>query len=90
MFGPDKKTKAHRTLFFVVPDRSAETLLPIIRKYVAPGSIVFSDAWPAYNRLRPAYDHYVVVHKRRFVQYHFPRNEGLVVVNISTNNIERM
>ena len=67
LFRPDKKTKEHRTLFFVVPDRSAETLLPIIRKYVAPGSIVFSDAWPAYNLLRPEFDHFVVVHKGRFV-----------------------
>ena len=90
LFGPDKRTKEHRTLFFVVPDRSAETLLPIIRKYVAPGSIVFSDAWPAYNRLRPTYHHYVVVHKRMFVQYHFPQNEELAVVKITTNRIERM
>ena len=90
LFGPDKKTQPHRTLFFVVPDRSAETLLPIIRKYVAPESIVFSDAWPAYNRLRPEYDHFTVVHKRRFVQYHFPLGEERVVLKITTNHIERM
>ena len=90
VFGPDKKTKPHRTLFFVVPDRSADTLLPIFRKYVAPGSIIFSDAWPAYNRLGMEYDHYTVVHKRRFVHYHFPQGNLREVVKVTTNHIERM
>ena len=90
VFGPEKKTQPHRTLFFVVPDRSAATLLPIIRKYVAPHSIIFSDAWPAYSRLGMEYEHYTVVHKRRFVQYHFQEGNRREVVKITTNHIERM
>ena len=33
----------------VVPDRTANTLLPIIQRVVAPGSIIHSDMWRAYN-----------------------------------------
>ncbi|KAG9467405.1 hypothetical protein GDO78_015019 [Eleutherodactylus coqui] len=38
----------------VVPDRSIETLLPIIRRVVRPGSTVHSDSWAAYNNMQPA------------------------------------
>ena len=54
-------------LCFVVKDRKAETLLPIIRKYVKPGTIIFSDSWSAYYRLDGEFKNFVVVHKRRFV-----------------------
>ena len=32
-----------------VPDRSAATLQSIIQQYVAPGTIVWSDEWAAYD-----------------------------------------
>ena len=88
LFGPKKKTQPHRSLFFVVPDRSARTLLPIIRKYVAPGTTIFTDKWLAYNDLKNGYDHFTVVHKRRFVKYFF--FPGRVVVKVTTNHIERL
>ena len=36
----------------IVPDRSAETLMATIRAYVKEGSIVYTDCWPSYNKLR--------------------------------------
>ena len=42
---------ASREGFIVlVPDRKAITLLPLIRHHIAPGSIIYSDEWKAYNR----------------------------------------
>jgi len=32
-----------------VPDRSASTLLTVIKKWIKPGTIIVSDCWKAYN-----------------------------------------
>ena len=88
LFGPKTKTQPHRSLFFVVKDRSARTLIPIIKKYVAPETTIFTDKWLAYNELKNRYDHFTVVHKRRFVKYHF--FPGGIVVKVTTNHIERL
>jgi len=51
-----------------VPCRNTETLLPIIRKYVAPGSIIHTDQWRAYDALRNEnYIHRTVNHSTNFV-----------------------
>ena len=42
----------------------------------------------AYWDLRNGYEHFVVVHKKRFVQYHFFPNQ--VVLKVTTNHIERI
>ena len=88
IFGPKERRGPKRTLFFVVPDRSAETLIPIVRKYVRPGTFIFSDKWMAYWQLRDGYFHFVVVHKKRFVQYNFFNEQ--IVIKVTTNHIERM
>jgi hypothetical protein len=56
----------------LVPDRSAPTLLPLVEKYIAPGSIVVSDGWRSYMRIQnlpvnPPYQHIDVDHSRHFV-----------------------
>ena len=54
----------------VVPDRTANTLLPIIRDHLQPGSTVHSDQWRAYNQvqqLAPVSSHATVNHSLHFV-----------------------
>jgi len=48
---------------FVIKDTTQHSLLPIIRKHVAPGSIVVTDEWRPYVHLKADYDHQVVIHK---------------------------
>lgn len=47
----------------VIPDTTAETIRPIIEKWVEKGSIMVSDEWTAYNSLKSDYFHVVVNHK---------------------------
>ena len=55
---------------FLIPvaNRSEETLLPLIQKYVAAGSIIYTDQWAAYNRLsQVGFQHGTVNHSLNFV-----------------------
>lgn len=75
-----RETKA--CFIICVPDRSEKTLLPIIQKYVRPGSIIFSDCWKAYNNLQlSGFQHNTVNHTYNFVD----PNTGA-----HTQNIERL
>lgn len=72
---------------FIVPlvdkDRSAGTLIPIIKQYIRPGSVIYSDSWHAYSKLcDEGYTHYMINHQEHFVD---PKNP-----NIHTQNIERL
>jgi transcriptional regulator GlxA family with amidase domain len=40
-----------RTLLVAVPDRTADTLVAIIRDWIEPGTTVISVCWGAYNEL---------------------------------------
>ena len=54
----------------VVPRRDAAALLPIINAHTAPGSVIHSDMWAAYNRVQqlpPVAAHNTVNHSRNFV-----------------------
>lgn len=56
--------------FFVciVPDRSRNTLIPLIQKHIAEGTTIISDEWRAYCSLNElGYRHQTVQHKRHFV-----------------------
>ena len=65
-----------------VPDRSAQTLIPIIQQYIRPGTTIYSDMWPAYNQLNElGYNHQVVNHSRNFVD---PES------GVCTNGVEGM
>ena len=52
---------------YSVPDRSAQTLIPIIQQAVLSGSTVISDEWAAYNRLSDFFTHETVNHSINFV-----------------------
>jgi hypothetical protein len=41
-----------RCLFVVVPKRDAFTLLNVIYKYILPNTIIYSDCWSSYIRIR--------------------------------------
>ena len=88
LFGSTVTAVPRKTLLFHVPDRKAATLVPIIRKYVKPGTVVFSDKWAGYVSLGGTFQHFVVVHNRRFVKYNF-MEDGLVM-KVTTNHIERV
>ena len=84
---------------FVVPlsgdrgeNRDRATLWPMIREYILPGSIVYSDCWKAHDGLDnpdlweqfgvdPNYTHHKVNHKENFVDSQNPQ--------VHTQNIER-
>jgi transposase-like protein len=55
----------------VVPDRSANTLNHVIKKWILPGSRIITDGWQGYNELENLdggiYQHDVVVHEYNFV-----------------------
>ena len=64
-------------------DRSAAGLLPIIKKFIKPGSIIVSDKWKAYSNLnREGYTHWSVNHSKEFVAADDER--------VHTQNIERL
>ena len=53
-----------------VEDRTADTLLAIIQKWILPGSIIWSDCWKAYGKmpnLPEGYKYGTVNHSTNFV-----------------------
>ena len=87
LFGTQGTASPKKTVLFHVPDRKAATLVPIIERFVKPNSFVFSDKWAGYVSLNGTFHHFIVVHNKRFVKYHF---DGRDVVKITTNHIERV
>jgi hypothetical protein len=64
----------------LVDSRDADTLLPLVREWCAPGTRIISDGWAAYNRLNEiGFEHHVVIHEQHFVD---PET------GLHTNNVE--
>ena len=58
---------SRRLLLVPVKRRDAKTLIPIIQKFTAPGTVVFSDGWAAYLSTNDAgVEHFSVIHKDGF------------------------
>lgn len=69
---------------FILPvvSRKAEVLIPIIKKHIAPGSIIYSDCWKAYEQIdKSTYQHQTVNHSENFVDPH---------TGVHTQNVERL
>ncbi len=63
-----------------VDRRDAPTLLPVIQRYVRPGTMIYSDGWGAYNNLQNiGYGHESVIHADNFVD---------PVTGVHTNGVE--
>ena len=51
-----------------VNNRKESTLIPIIKKWITPGTIIHSDCWKAYSKLSAlGYTHVTVNHSKEFV-----------------------
>ena len=69
-YSQEKNGRPRKALFFSVPDRSRETLIPIIQRFVRPGSMVFTDEYATYMYLRQlGFRHSTVCHKHEFCHF---------------------
>ena len=68
VFGMVERTRQRRIVMIRVNDRKRETLEELLRRYVHPESIVYSDCWRAYNNLSNIFEsHSTVNHSENFV-----------------------
>ena len=87
IFGLVEK-KSNTLLLFPVPDRTVNTLLPIIKKFVKPKTIIFSDGWPSYFDLnKHGFRHFSVLHKYNYRQEYENITTG-EKISVNTNRIE--
>lgn len=68
--GVVERDNSKNAFLIEVPNRSANTLLPIIQNHVQLGSMIHSDQWAAYNNIEnlpQGYAHMTVNHSQNFV-----------------------
>ncbi|KCZ76987.1 hypothetical protein H311_02008, partial [Anncaliia algerae PRA109] len=74
-----ERTNSKRIILIPVPDRKSETLINLIKKYVHPESIIYTDCWKGYSSLQKDFEHKKVNHSISFVDF---------LNNVHTNTIE--
>ena len=78
----------NRLILYPVENRKRETLIPIIKRHVAPNTQIFSDGFSAYGNLnQEGFQHFVVNHKQNFVQF-YENPETKQSVKCCTNKME--
>ena len=66
-----------------VPDRSADTLIPIIHKHIRPGTRIISDEWKAYFQLKnQGVENPTICHKYNFVSPNDPEVHTQSIENL--------
>ncbi|KAL2095638.1 hypothetical protein ACEWY4_007786 [Coilia grayii] len=76
------KNNRKKPILKIVRHRSANHLMPHIKRYVRCGSTIVSDGWRSYHHLRDeGYNHLTVNHKECFVD---------PVTGAHTQNVERL
>lgn len=69
VFGRIQRDNPKNVFMVTVEKRDEATLLPIIRKFIRPGTTIISDCWKAYTNLeRNGYMHLTVNHLTNFVE----------------------
>ena len=67
IFGGRESADTSKVFMVPVANRKKTTLLPIIDKWIAKGSIIHSDCWKSYNDLsKMGYTHLTVNHSKEF------------------------
>lgn len=75
-----ERLNKNNCFLFPVRNRSAATLEAIITRWVRPGSIIYTDCWRSYSRLKSlGYQHGTVNHSTNFVN---PINKEIYTQNI--------
>ena len=71
---------SRRCFLVAVEDRNEATLLPIIKEWIEPGTLIVSDCWKSYHNLdKHGYSHQTVNHSKEFVNeegYNTNKMEG--------------
>lgn len=52
----------------VIPDNKARTIMPLVRQNVLPGSILYTDSYPAYNEASRDFVHEIINHAEAYVR----------------------
>jgi len=65
--GIERDSHPPKCFFSTVTDRSAQTLIPIIKRWILPGTTIVSDCWKSYSSLSAeGYIHETVNHSIQF------------------------
>ena len=81
VLGMVERTPQRKIILIKVSNRKAETLLPLIKRYIHPESIIYSDGWKGYCQLNDHFFKYETVNhsvtfKDTFTSIHTNTIEG--------------
>jgi len=89
VFGGIERTKEKQIFAQICKDRTADTLLDLIQKYVHPGSIIYSDMFKSYDQIysRLGIRHHQINHSQGMIMIDYNETSNELKI-YHTNNIE--